>query len=205
MSLFSSKAANGVVRLSNPNSKTKQIALAVSGLFLLAAAAKLLFFSGARYLVLTHDLPPGVQITTGRFTQVQAQLGALGGQYLSPQDQLSGVTAHTIAAGTLIAKTDLVAKLPAGQTRVVVATKTLVSKSIRVGAAVEVWSVKRQDNVLQPPVQLAARATVSQLIKPEGVFSAQSQQVELLVARDSAPLILDSVAADAAIFLVPLP
>ena len=204
MTFSTRRTPSSAIRLQAPMGKAKLLAMIGLALCLVAVLAKVLFFSGQAYLVLTQDLPVGASISQGSFSQVQAQLGSLGASYLTTDSKPRGYLAHAIRAGELIAHSALVAKPIAGKTRVVVTSKTLLSKAIRVGSEVEVWSVKRIDNELQPPVQLAASAIVAQLIKTEGVFANQNQQVELLVASETAPLILDSVAADASVFLVPV-
>ena len=204
MSFSTRKYSGSAVRLTGRASKLKRIAMVGIAVCFFAALAKVLFFSGQTYLVLTEDLTAGAPIAQAKFTQVQAQLGALGATYLAAGERPKGYAGHTILAGSLIARTDLIGKPPEGFTRVVVASKTPVSKVVRVGSLVQVWSVKRVDNELQAPVLLAEQASVAQLIKPEGVFGSQNQQVDLLVDNVAAPAILDSVAADAALFLVPL-
>ncbi|MFM5904541.1 MAG: hypothetical protein ACKORF_00310 [Micrococcales bacterium] len=205
MTFSNRRVQSSAIRLQTPVSKTKYLIGIGLTLCLLAVLAKVLFFSGASYLVLTQDLPAGASIAQGNFSQVQAQLGSLGGSYLTTDTRPKGFLTHPLRAGELIAHSALQARPSVGQTRVVVTSKTLVSKAIRVGSQVQVWSVKRIDNELQPPVELAENAIVAQVIKTEGVFANQNQQVELLVPSETAPLILDSVAADAAIFLVPIP
>ncbi len=167
-----------------------------------AIAIKVLVFDGTGYWVVTTDLPAGSQLTEENLAKVQLQLGTVGSNYLAG-NRPTGYVAVGVAAGQLLAKGAVTSAQPGALVRVVVTSKTDLAGSVRGGAVVDIWAARKVENQFEPPALLVEEAGVVEIVKAKGVFSGTKQQVEVQVPAVDAPVLLDAVATDSAIFLVP--
>jgi hypothetical protein len=189
------------VRLGGSSKWTKYVIGALV-LALLAAGAKFLFMDQARYLVPTQTVAQGSSLATVSWGEVSANLGGLAAVYLPAGKIPTGFAANDLAAGQLVAATSVSQWAPKQLNRVVVTSKTQLSQNVRAGASVAVWAAKKVQMAYDVPTLLVASAKVARVVKAQGGFSAQNQQVELLVDPNDAPILLDAMAGDSAIFLV---
>jgi hypothetical protein len=68
---------------------------------------------------------------------------------------------------------------------------------------VAVWAAERlQNNQFDAPKQIVSSAVVARVLKQQAMFSAASQQVELMISPIQTPIVLSAMATDSAIFLV---
>jgi len=189
------------VRLGGSSKWTKYVIGALV-LALLAVGTKFLFMDQGRYLVPGQTVPQGSSLATVSWGEVSANLGGLAAVYLPAGKIPTGFAATDLAAGQLVARTSVAQWAPKQLNRVVVTSKTQLSQNVRAGASVAVWAAKKVQMAYDVPTLLVASAKVARVVKAQGVFSAQNQQVELLVDPDEAPILLDAMAGDSAIFLV---
>ena len=194
-------ASMNAVRLGGGSKWTKYVigALAVA---LVAVAAKFMFMDQGRYLVPGQTVPQGSSLATVQWGEVSANLGGLAAVYLPAGTLPTGFAASDLQAGQLVAKTAVSPWAPRQLSRVVVTSKTQLSQNVRAGASVAVWAAKKVQMAYDVPTLLVASAKVARVVQAQGVFSAQNQQVELLVNPNDAPTLLDAMAGDSAIFLV---
>lgn len=169
---------------------------------ILALGAKLIFLEQTRYLVPGQTVPQGSSLATVSWNEVSANLGAIGGQYLPAGVRPVGFAAADLGAGQLVPKTAVSHTSPEQLSRVVVTSKTQLSQNVVAGAKVTVWAAKKVQMSYDPPQLLVGAAKVARVVKATGVFASQNQQVELLVDPIDAPVLLDAMASDSAIFLV---
>lgn len=165
--------------------------------------AKYFLFDEQRYLVPNHAVAPGEPLANVSWHSVAANLGSLGGSYLNAAGKPSGYAIASLASGQLVPKDSISPLEPGSLARVVVTTKTQLGHSIRTGAKVAVWSApKLANNQFDAPKKIVANAIVARVLKQQAMFSAQSQQVELMISPIQTPVVLSAMASDSAIFLV---
>ena len=166
-------------------------------------AAKALFFDGTGYWRVTTDVPPGSPLAAAGLEQVQLNLGQSAANYLTGPKP-SGYLVAGLRAGDLLPVSAVTHQVPGEQVRVVVTSKTELAKAIRGGARVDIWAARKNLNEYDPPTLLVHRAGVVGVVEQKGMFASSHQQVEVQLASDDAPALLDALASDSAIFLVPL-
>lgn len=176
--------------------------MAVVAVAAIAVGIKFAFLDQTRYLVPGQTVPQGSSLATVSWSEVSANLGAVGGQYLLAGSLPRGFAATDLVAGQLVPSSSVTQVSAEKLARVVVTSKTQLSQNVVAGARVSVWAAKRVLNTYEPPQLLVGSAKVAQVVKATGVFASQNQQVELLVSPLDAPAILDAMAGDSAIFLV---
>jgi hypothetical protein len=71
------------------------------------------------------------------------------------------------------------------------------------GTLVSVWQVVEVEGQFQPQ-QLVATAEVAAVQYGEGLFSEEIPEVELLVGREQAMLVITALAADFDVFVLPV-
>jgi hypothetical protein len=199
-SFFNSSPASGL-RLGGSN-RVGKVALAAVALVAVAIGVKFAFLDQSRYLVPGQTVPQGASLATVSWSEVSANLGAIGGEYLPAGSVPRGFAARDLMAGQLVPSA-AVSQVSAQEfSRVVVTSKTQLSQNVVAGARVTVWAAKRVLNTYEPPKLLVGSAKVAQVVKATGVVARQNQQVELLVNPLEEPAVLDARAGDSAIFLV---
>lgn len=189
------------VKLSGGRIRTGWV-VAFIALAAVAVAVKVLVFDGTGYWVVTTDLPAGSALSPANLTKVNLQLGSLRDGYLSGELPTGFVTSG-LRAGQLLPMGAVSAAQPGDLVRVVVTSKTDLAGSVSGGAVVDIWAAHKVDNQFEAPALLVESAGVVEVVKAKGVFSGNKQQVEVQVPASDAPILLDAVATDSAIFLVP--
>jgi len=182
--------------------KFPKLVIAVIVFAVLAVGVKFIFLDQTRYLVPGQTVPQGASLATVSWNEVSANLGAIGGQYLPAGVRPVGFAAADLGAGQLVPKTAVSHWSPKQLSRVVVTSKTQLSQNVVAGAKVTVWAAKKVQMSYDAPQLLVGSAKVARVVKASGVFASQNQQVELLVDPIDAPVLLDAMASDSAIFLV---
>lgn len=182
--------------------KFPKLVIAVIVLAILAIGVKVIFLDQSRYLVPAQTVPQGASLATVSWNEVSANLGAIGAQYLPAGVRPMGFAAADLGAGQLVPNAAISHLSPQQLSRVVVTSKTQLSQNVVAGARVTVWAAKKVQMSYDPPQLLVGSAKVARVVKATGVFASQNQQVELLVDPIDAPVLLDAMASDSAIFLV---
>jgi len=198
---LSSAGPTSGLRLGGSN-KIGKIAIVAISVVAVAIGIKFAFLDQSRYLVPGQTVPQGASLATASWSEVSANLGAIGGQYLLAGSVPRGFATTDLVAGQLVPSSAVSQVSAQNLSRVVVTSKTQLSQNVVPGARVTVWAAKRVLNTYEPPQLLVSAAKVAQVVKATGVFASQNQQVELLVNPTEAPAILDAMAGDSAIFLV---
>jgi hypothetical protein len=87
----------------------------------------------------------------------------------------------------------------------VVAVQGTLPKSVVAGAVIDLWSASRgEDRSYGPPAVLASSVTVVRVIASDGMVSARDgDSVELLVPRNRIARVLQAIANEDALSLVP--
>lgn len=121
-----------------------------------------------------------------------------------PADGL--LVTRTVAAGELLPKTAVGSRAGASVTRIVVETAETLSGSLRPGAVADVWAAPQTERGrFGPPVVLVGSASVVRVVESSGLMTGGSgQSVEILVPKEKVAAVLEAVANQDAIALVPV-
>jgi flagella basal body P-ring formation protein FlgA len=152
-------------------------------------------------------LVPGDRIGAADLLVKSVRLGDLDGKYLVPADVPSGglVVTRVVSAGELVPASAVGDRSGARVASVVVAVQGSLPKSVAAGAVIDIWSASRADDrSYGPPSVLASSVTVVRVIAPDGMVSAKNgDSVEVLVPRSRIARVLQAIANQDAISLVP--
>lgn len=154
------------------------------------------------YLVAKRALVPGEQITAQDVDFLNLDLGPLESNYLReiPADL---AVRSAVPAGELIPVSRLGTQLSENQTAIRILPATKPASSVVAGTLVSVWQVVEVEGQFQPQ-QLVATAEVAAVQYGEGLFSEEIPEVELLVGKEQAMLVITALAADFDVFVLPV-
>ena len=154
------------------------------------------------YLVAKRALVPGEQLTAQDVDFLNLDLGPLESNYLReiPADL---AVRSAVPAGELIPVSRLGTQLSENQTAIRILPATKPASSVVAGTLVSVWQVVEVEGQFQPQ-QLVATAEVAAVQYGEGLFSEEIPEVELLVGREQAMLVITALAADFDVFVLPV-
>lgn len=153
------------------------------------------------YLVAKRDIAPGEQISLGDVELVALDLGPLADKYaIGVTESMSSRSA--IPAGELLPLSRLGSVMPENQTAIRLVPSTKPSALVNGGAYVSVWQVVEGESGFEPQ-QLVARAEVAAVEYGEGLFSEEIPEVELLLGKEQAMLVITALAADFDIYVLP--
>jgi hypothetical protein len=153
-----------------------------------------------------QTLTPGDRITADDLVVERVRFGASAERYLAP-DPLPAdglVVTSTVRSGELVplAAVDDVDR--AGLATVVVASRAALPREVEAGSLVDVWSAHRiERGAYEPPTVLVAGAEVAAISEGGGLVESGAVSVELLVPRERVAVLLEALAAEDVIDLVP--
>lgn len=171
------------------------VALGVMGWFVIHQ-------QGETYWVVTTDAPVGAKLSDLPLSKVSAHFAPTQKLYLDSETYPSGYLSQPIHAGELLSVANVSDNPSTGLSRVVVSTENALSASIIASSKVQVWVATRAGNDFGPASMLLENASVVRRVEPDTVFKQQAQLVELQVADESLPALLDAMATNSAIFLI---
>ena len=154
------------------------------------------------YLVAKRALAPGEQITAQDVDFLNLNLGPLESNYLR-EIPVDLAVRSAVPAGELIPVSRLGTQLSENQTAIRILPATKPASSVVAGTLVSVWQVIEVEGQFQPQ-QLVATAEVAAIHYGEGLFSEDIPEVELLVGREQAMLVITALAADFDVFVLPV-
>lgn len=153
-------------------------------------------------------LNPGDRIYPGDLDVSTVRLGETVSNYLRQGDVPSDgvLITRSVSAGELIPASAVGSVASLRFASIVVTVSGQLSKSIAPGTVVDVWSsTLLDDRRFGPPTVLVGSATVVRILDSTGFVSDnRTQAVELLVPRDRVARVLEAVADDDAVSLVPV-
>lgn len=146
---------------------------------------------------------PGQKITTENVRWIDVSLSDAADRYVTtlPADS---VATRPVQEGELIPAASLIGADRSDVTTVVISSTTEVASTLGVGSSVEVWMSPMAERAYGPSELLIADATVAAIRESSGIASSGEVTLELIVARDLVPDILDAQASKAALWAVPL-
>lgn len=178
--------------------------LAILMLALVAAAAVVVTMNKPlpTYLVAKRDLIPGEQISDQNVEYFALDLGELNDTYLT-EIPIGQAVRSAIPAGELIPISRLGTLFAENQTAIRLLPATKPAASVMAGSLVSVWQVVEVEGIFEPQ-QLVANAEVAAIEYGEGLFSEEIPEIELLLGKEQAMLVITALAADFDVFVLPI-
>jgi hypothetical protein len=163
--------------------------------------------SGTLVYATKAALTAGERITPSDLVEREVRLGESVGRYLELGDlPKEGVIAtRAIGPGELVARSSIGDSAGTRVASVVVSPTGDLAKSVIAGAVVELWTAEQVENgVFGAPTVLVSSATVVRLIEADGIIAGGGgSAVELLIPRSRTARVLEAIANEDAISLVP--
>lgn len=156
------------------------------------------------YLIASSNLAPGMQLSAQNTRTEQLDLGSLASSYVTAEDLAGFVLLQPVVAGELIPTRLLGSGLALGETSLRFTPALKPAGQITPGSRVAIWQVVKLEDSFESQL-LVRSALVTDLQFGEGLFAAQLPEVEVLLSEAFASLVLQSLASDNAIYLLPLP
>jgi len=174
----------------------------VAGVWFVVAAAR----QTTPVLVAARTLVAGEAVAASDFTVAQAALGGAAERYAAPgAEREDAVVLRTVPAGELVPADALGPAEAARTTTVVVPSATAVPAAVDAGARVEVWAAPPDpEGGFATPRVLIADATVARLVADDAIVSARGPSLELVVLRADVPALLEALAAESLLSVVPV-
>ena len=178
------------------------IAASVIGTVLVVSAAD----ATTEVLAARSALVPGQTVSADDLSPVRVTLSDES-LYLAPDD----VGNREITVTRAVSEGELIPASAVGSiegldfTTVVVELDSRLAESVAAGGTGDLWATsKGEDGAYGAPSVIVPAATVVRIVEPEGiVVSEAAASVELLVPRESAARLLEAMANDAALELLP--
>ncbi|GAA1841039.1 hypothetical protein GCM10009750_28960 [Agromyces salentinus] len=151
-------------------------------------------------------LSPGDRITADDLVVERVRFGAPAIRYLEPdalpRDGL--IVVSTVRKGELVPVASVDDVDRAGLATVVVSSRAALPRDVEVGALVDVWAAHRVERgAYDPPAVIVPGAEVAATTGGGGIVDGGAASVELLVPRERVAVLLEALAAEDVIDLVP--
>ena len=152
-------------------------------------------------------LTAGQVVTSDDLIAARVGMEQADALYLTPDDVPSEglVVTRTVAAGELVPASAVGSVAGLDSTTVVIPARGRLAGSVDAGSVVDVWAATEQEGGgFGAPVVIAPDATVVRVLKPDGiVVDESSASVEVLVPAETVARLLEAIANDDALSLVP--
>lgn len=165
--------------------------------------------SDTSQLVLAARAPltTGDVIRAGDLVETSVRLDGATDTYLAESDvpEAGFVVTRPVAAGELVPASAVGSVEGLRQASVVISVNGQLPASVGPGATVDVWAAKElESGVYGPPIVVVSAATVVRIVESDGlVVDDSSGTVEVLVPRLNIARVLEAIANDDALSLVP--
>ena len=154
-----------------------------------------------------RTLAAGEVVDAQELVLAQVRLGRAERSYLSPGDLPAGgvVLTRTVSKGELLPEAAVADAGTVDTSSVVVQSTGRLPRGVDAGRLVDVWAAREgEGGVFGPPGVLVPGATVVQVLEDDGlVGDGSAESVEVLVPRDRVARMLESIANEDALSLVP--
>jgi hypothetical protein len=179
------------------------VVASVLGVLAIVSAAD----SGVRVYVARSALSPGDRVTSDDLDARSVRLGSTGSRYVIEGGLPGGglVVTRAISAGELVPQSAVGDLIGTRLAPIVVSVSGQLPKSVTAGAVIDLWSARVNDNVFGAPVVLVSSATVVRVIAKQGIIADRAgESVEVLVPRAKTAKVLEAIANQDAISVVPV-
>jgi hypothetical protein len=179
------------------------IAASVAGVLGIVSSAD----ASVQVLAAREALAPGDRIDTSDLIATSVRLQSVDGLYLLPGDVPEDglVVTRAVGEGELVPASAVGAKAGLGLASVVVTINGQLPGAITPGATADLWASRHEEsNAFGPPSVIVSGATVVRVIESDGlVTSGDITTLEILVPRLRIARVLEAVANDDALSIVP--
>jgi len=152
-------------------------------------------------------LAAGDRIHATDLERRSVRLDAAAGLYLRDGDIPGAglVVTRTVAAGELVPASATGSAQGVRMTSIVLSVQGRLAASVDAGSVVDVWATRETGNgVWAPPAVIVGSAEVVRLVESEGfVASDRTTSIEVLVPRTRIARVLEAIAADDVLSVVP--
>jgi hypothetical protein len=154
-----------------------------------------------------EPLAPGDRVDADDLIGTSVRLAGAERLYLVPDDLPDDglVVTKAVAEGELVPASAVGSTEGERQTSIVVGVSGELAESVVAGSTVDVWSARESTGgVFEAPVVIVSGATVVRLVDQRGlVVDNDSTSIEVLVPRTDVARVLEAIANDDAIAVVP--
>ena len=154
-----------------------------------------------------EPLAPGDRVDVDDLVGTSVRLAGAERLYLVPDDLPDDglVVTKAVAEGELVPASAVGSTEGERQTSIVVGVSGELAESVESGSIVDVWSARESTGgVFEAPVVIVSGATVVRLVDRQGlVVDNDSRSIEVLVPRTDVARVLEAIANDDAIAVVP--
>ena len=156
------------------------------------------------YLIASSNLGVGTVLGSELVRLESLDLGSIAESYATEADLDGQALLIPISSGELIPRRALGESLTNGQTSIRVVPDLKPASQITLGSRVSIWQVVEVEDEFEPQL-LVASSLVSDILFGEGLFAGELPEVELILSRIEAAMVLRAVTSESAIYLLPLP
>ena len=155
------------------------------------------------YLIASSNLGVGTVLGSELVRLESLDLGSIAESYATEADLDGQALLIPISSGELIPRRALGESLTNGQTSIRVVPDLKPSSQITLGSRVSIWQVVEVEDEFETQL-LVASSLVSDILFGEGLFAGELPEVELILSRIEAAMVLRAVTSESAIYLLPL-
>ncbi len=155
------------------------------------------------YLIASSNLGVGTVLGSELVRVESLDLGSIAESYATEADLDGQALLIPISSGELIPRRALGESLTNGQTSIRVVPDLKPASQITLGSRVSIWQVVEVEDEFEPQL-LVASSLVSDILFGEGLFAGELPEVELILSRIEAAMVLRAVTSESAIYLLPL-
>ena len=155
------------------------------------------------YLIAAGNLGAGTVLTSELVRSESLDLGSIAQGYATDSDLDGQALLLPVASGELIPRRALGETLANGQTSIRVIPDLKPASQITPGSRVSIWQVVELEDGFEPQL-LVASSLVSDIFLGDGLFAGELPEVELILSRGEAALVLTAITSESAIYLLPL-
>ncbi len=153
----------------------------------------------------TRTLLPGEVVAADAVERVEVRLPHAQGRYLDASaDPVGMVVASTVGAGEVLPLRALGDEASEDRAAVVIDVEGALASAVRAGALVDVWTAAPGDEGFEAPAVLVDDAIVVGVVEDESILASSARQLELLVPSDETAALLEAIADEHALSVVPL-
>ncbi|WP_035254231.1 SAF domain-containing protein [Agrococcus lahaulensis] len=153
----------------------------------------------------TRTLLPGETIAAGDVAPVDVRLPRSLDRYLdSSAEPIGMVVASTVGEGEVLPVRAVGGADSGSRSAVVVELDGALPTAVRAGALVDVWAAAPADDGFEAPAVLVDEAIVVGVVEDDGILASAGTQLELLVPSDATAALLEAIADEHALSVVPL-
>jgi hypothetical protein len=161
--------------------------------------------SSDRAWAATRTLLPGDAIEAGDVEPVDVRLPQSHERYLdSSAEPIGMVVAATVGEGEVLPVRAVGGAESASRSAIVIELDGALPTAVRAGALVDVWTAAPSDDGFEAPAVLVDAAIVVGLVEDDGILASAGTQLELLVPSEATALLLEAIADEHALSVVPL-